>query len=204
MINLADELLPEVLIAVPGCPDTTAERALARSARQFCMDTQAWRLTLEDLPLTQGDREVPLNLPPEVSLYRPYWVTMDERQLLGVSESRLSTEEGRPTGYVLSPLGSLYLDCPPDAQSAEKTLSIHLSVVPNRGEMVMPEQLQNYFDAVQMLATAYLVTMPGVEWRDRHAASDLFSLYQNVLPEARRFAQQRNQSIHRTVNYGGI
>lgn len=204
MLNLVDELLGDVLVAAPGCPDMTAERAIARAARQFCMDTHAWRFTTESQPVIKGLRDVGLSLPQGTSVLRPYWVTLEGRQLLGISASKITTDEGTPKGYLISPSGTLMLDCLPDKTVVQDALITHVSLVPQRGEAVLDDELVPFLDMIQSLATGYLLTMPGVEWRDRQAAGDMFSLYQAGVSEAKRFGQQRNQSIHRTVKYGGI
>ncbi|WP_075881453.1 hypothetical protein [Vreelandella massiliensis] len=204
MLDLGEELLGDVLIAVPGCPDMTAEKAIARAARQFCNDSHAWRVTTESQPVIKGLRDVELGIPSGTTILRPYWVTLKYRQLLGVSASKITTEEGTPTGYVISPSGTLMLDCLPDETVVQEALVAHLALVPKRGELVLADELEPFLDMIQSLATAYLLSTPSVEWGNRHAASDMFSLYQSGVPEARRFGQQRNQSIHRTVKYGGI
>lgn len=204
MIDLVEELLSDVMVAVPGCPDMMVEKALSRAARQFCLDTHAWRVTTESQPVIKGLRDVSLGAPTGTSILRPFWVTLEGRQLLGVSESKISTDEGTPTGYVISPSGTLMLDCLPRETVVQDALIAHFSVVPKRNEAILADELDQYLEVISTLATAFLLTMPGVEWRDRQGASDMFSMYQSALPEARRFGQQHNQSIHRKVSYGGI
>ena len=204
MINLHEEILTDVLIAAPGCPDMTAERAISRAARQFCSDTHAWRHTTESQPVIKGLREVDLGVPTEATILRPYWVTLGSRQLLGISASKITTDEDEPTGYIISPSGTLMLDCLPKNTVVQNALVAHVALTPKREQAVIADELEQFLDMITTLATAYLLTMPSVEWRDRHAASDMFSLYQSGVPEAKRFGQQRNQSIHRTVKYGGI
>lgn len=204
MIDLAEELLSDVLVVAPGCPDTMIEKVLSRSVRQFCSDTQAWRVTTSPQPVIKGLREVQLSPPANTTIFRPYWVTLKDKQLLGVSETKLVDREGTPTGYVLAPDGVLKLDCLPRETIIQNGLTAHFSVVPNRGQAILPDELEHFVETVQTLATAYLLTMPGVEWRDRQAAGDMFSIYQSSLADARRYGQQFNQPVHRTVAYGGI
>ena len=204
MLDLTDELLGDILLSVPGCPDMTVERAIARAARQFCMDTHAWRYTTESQPVIKGLRDVELGVPAEATIIRPFWVTLGGRQLLGISASKITTEEANPTGYIIAPSGTLMLDCLPKETVVQDALVAHLALAPKRGEAVLADELAPFLDMIQTLATAYLLTMPSVEWRDRQAASDMFSLYQGGVPEAKRFGQQRNQSIHRMMKYGGI
>lgn len=204
MIDLVEELSSDVMVTVPGCPDMVVDRALARAARQFCSDTHAWRVTTEPQPVIQGLREVQLGTPTNTSILRPYWVTLEGRQLFGVSESALVAKEGKPSGYAISSEGVLLLDRLPTETIVQDALIANFSVTPQRGHAILADELDPYLEAVQILATAFLLTMPNVEWRDPKAASDMFSLYQGALPEARRFGQQHNQSIHRKVAYGGI
>jgi hypothetical protein len=204
MLDLSELLLGDVLISVPGCPDITVEKALARAARQLCLDSHAWRITTDSQPVVKGLREVELGVPSQASVIRPHWVTLQGRQLFGVSESKITTEEGRPEGYALSPTGALMLDCVPSETIVQNALVAHLVLAPKRGEPVLPDELEPFVDLVQTLATAYLLMTPGTEWYDRRAGGDMFSIYQSGLVEATRFGKQRNQAIHRTVKYGGI
>lgn len=203
MLDLHEELLPDILISVPGCPDITAERAISRAARQFCMDTHAWRHTTESQPVIKGLRDVELGVPAGTGIIRPFWVTLGSRKLLGISASKITTDEGDPTGYLISPSGTLMLDCLPKETKVQDALVAHVAVAPKRGEAVLADELEPFLDMIVSLATGYLLTMPSVEWRDRQAAGDMFSLYQSGVTEAKRFGQQRNQSIHRAVKYGG-
>lgn len=203
MLDLSDELLGDVLVSVPGCPDMTAERAIARAARQFCSDTHAWRVTTESQPVIKGLRDVELSVPAGTSILRPYWVTFKDRQLLGISASKITTDQGKPMGYIIAPSGVLMLDCLPDETVIQNGVVAHLAVTPQRNEMVLADELMPFLDMIQSLATAFLLSMPSVEWHDRRSASDMFSLYQNGITEAKRFGQQRNQSIHRKIKYGG-
>jgi len=204
MIDLNDVILGDVLISVPGCPDMTAEKALARAARQFCSDTHAWRLVTESQPVIKGLREVELGIPAEASILRPYWVTLQGQQLLGVSGSKITAEEGTPRGYLISPEGVLELDCVPKESIVQDALVAHLALMPKRGEAVIPDELDPFIEGIQSLATALLLMTPSVGWADSRAASDMFSMYQSGITAARRFGQQRNQSIHRKASYGGI
>lgn len=182
----------------------TAEKAISRAARQFCLDTHAWRVTTESQPVIKGLREVELGVPTGATILKPYWVTLKDRQLLGVSASKITTEEGRPMGYIIAPSGVLMLDCLPNETIIQNALVAHFAVTPKRNEAVLDDELSPFLDMIQTLATAYLLTMPSVEWHDRRSASDMFSLYQSGVAEAKRFGQQRNQSVHRKVKYGGI
>lgn len=204
MIDLSDELLGDVLVSVPGCPDMTAEKAIARAARQFCTDTHAWRITTESQPVIKGLREVELSVPSECSVVRPYWVKLGDRQLLGISPTKATLKEGEPTGYLINPAGVLELDCVPKESVVQDALTAHLAVSPRRGEAVLADELEPFLETIQSLAVAYLLMTPAVEWADRRAASDMFSLYQSGVTAGRRFGQQRNQAINRKVAYGGI
>ena len=204
MLNVTDAIFGDVLLAVPGAPDITVERAIARATRQFCTDTHIWRHTSESLPVIKGLREVELDTPSNSTILRPYWVTLDGRQLLGVSASRISTDEGKPSGYALSPSGVLLLDCFPNESYITNGIQAHFSVAPERGSVEVPDELEPYLDAIQSLAESILLSMPNVDWRDRQGAADSMALYGNYVTQAKRQGNQYNQSIHRTVKYGGV
>ncbi|WP_017430788.1 hypothetical protein [Vreelandella jeotgali] len=204
MIDLNHELLGDVLLAAPGCPDMTAEKAIARAARQFCTDTHAWRVTTESQPVIKGLREVELSVPAECGVVRPYWVKLGDKQLLGISPTKATVEDGEPSGYYITPAGVLELDCVPKESVVQDALVAHMAVAPKRGEAVLADELEPFLETIQSLAEGYLLMMPSAEWSNRRAASDMFSMYQNGVTAGRRFGQQRNQAINRKVAYGGI
>lgn len=204
MIDLVDEVLGDVLLVTPGCPDMTAERALGRAVRQFCMDTHVWRHTTFSLPVIKGLREVQLDTPAGTSVHRPFWVTLDGGKLTGISASAILTSEGRPEGYVISPSGALMLDRLPSQSWIENGIVAHVSLVPLRGQVILADELSQFCDAVAQLAVSMLLAMPNVEWRDPRGAADAMTFYQSQVIEARRFGAQQGQPIHRTVSYGGL
>ena len=204
MPDLAEELLPDVLLSAPGCPDITAERAIARSVRQLCIDTHVWRHDATDRPVIEGVREVSLGLPADTSLVKLYWVTLGMRPLTGVSAAKLTVGEGTPRAYALSASGKLELDRVPNESVFRNGITAHMALAPVRGSSQLPEELEPFYDLVTLLATAHLLSMPGVEWRDRAGAADAMALYHQRSLEARRFGNQRGQPIHRTVKYGGL
>lgn len=204
MLDLVEEVLGDVLIAAPGCPDMTAERVLGRAARQFCMDTHAWRYTTFPMAVIKGMREVQVDTPAATRVHRVFWATLAGDKLKGVSASSILTSEGRPQGYAMSAGGTLMLDRLPSQNWIEDGVVVHMSLVPERGQTVLADELEPFVDAVAQLAIATLLAMPSVEWRDPRGAGDAMAFYQAQVLEARRFGAQNNQPIHRTVKYGGL
>lgn len=204
MLNVTDAIFGDVLLAVPGAPDITVERAIARATRQFCSETHIWRHTTEVLPVIKGLREVDLDVPSGANILRPYWITLDAKPLLGISASRISTDEGKPTGYALTPSGSLMLDCFPSDSYVANGIQAHMALAPKRGNVEVPDELEPFLDGIQALAESILLAMPNVDWRDRQGAADSAVLYAGYLTQAKRQGSQYNQSIHRTVKYGGV
>lgn len=204
MLDLSQEVLGDVLVAAPGCPDMVAERVLARATRQFCMDTHAWRHTTPDVPVFKGHREIWLDVPRDTTIQRLFWVTLGGVPLTGVSERALLETDGSPEGYVLGAEGHLFLDRIPAQSVTMPGLKAHLALAPIRGRANLPDELEPFLDSVVQLATAHLLAMPSVEWRDPRGAQDAMALYHQQSIHARRHGQQRGQSIHRKVRYGGL
>ena len=203
MLALDELLLGDVLVATPGCPDMTAERAISRATRQFCRDSEAWRHTTDGLAVIANLREVYLDLPTDTALHHLYWVTLDKEPLTGVSFRNLSDRVQKPRRYALTTEGRLHLD-PIPSETTVMGLVAHMSLVPVMGASILPDELEPYLEMVQSLAVAKLLSMPSVEWRDRRGAGDAMSFYQDALRDARRQGNQYNQPIHRKVAYGGI
>lgn len=205
MLDVIEELLPDVLMAAPGCPDMTAERVLSRSARQFCMDTHAWRHTSDSLAVIQGIAEVELYLPAGATLQRVFWATLDGQRLTGLSRAEPRGDPGRPQGFAVASDGQrLQLDRVPEGNYLANGVVLHAALAPKRGTALLPDELEPFLDVIAYLAIGHLLAMPSQEWSDRRGASDAMSLYHQQSIRARRQGQQFDQPIHRTVNYGGL
>lgn len=199
-----NELVHEVLLVVPGCPDFTAEAALQRAARHLCQSTHVWRHTTATLPVIEGLREVSLDLPDGATVARVFWAKLDGEPLGGVSASRISTDHRRPTGYAIAPSGVLMLDALPETNYLTNGVELHCSLMPMRGSSEVADDLDGFLEAIVAKATADLLSMPAREWRDRAGAADAYEVYQSFLLEAKRHGEQYNQPIRRAVKYGGI
>lgn len=205
MIDVCEELLGDVLLSAPGCPDMTAERAIDRATRQFFADTHAWRYRCEPQPLIKGINAVDLSLPVDTQILRPFWVMLGDRRLTGVSMTEATSEEGQPTGFAFQPDGVLILDrIPRETTRWDKGITAEVSLTAKRGKAQLPGELDPFLSAIESLASSILLSMPTVEWRDRQGAADAMMFYEREVIKARHFGAQRGQHVHRTVRYGGI
>ena len=76
-----DQLYPDVLVYVPGCPDPTLDQALRDAAIEFLRRTRAWMPWLESSITTSSLREFDLDLPPQSEVVRIEAATLDARPL---------------------------------------------------------------------------------------------------------------------------
>lgn len=65
-----EDMLPWVLPDVPGCPDTLAVHHLRDAARDFCLRTLAWRVTLPAITSVVGVSTYDLALPVDAEMVK--------------------------------------------------------------------------------------------------------------------------------------
>src|SRR5690554_1475317 len=98
------ELLPEALLAAPGCPETVVERMLRMAARDFYRISQAWRVTTDVIPVVAGRRDLDLDLPEHTAPVRLFWVRLDDQPLSAISERNVpAAKGGEPSAYAMLP-----------------------------------------------------------------------------------------------------
>lgn len=206
-MRFVDELLPEALIAAPGCPETVVERMLRMAARDFYRTSQAWRITVGPLPVVTGRRDVDLDLPLDTAPVRLYWARLDDQVLDAISERNLpGDQEGTPTGYGLLAGGRVIrFDRVPQQNYRRNGLVVHLAVTPTVELDELDDDLfYSHRDGILNGTVARLMAMPNVLWSNPAGARDHMTLMMDSVTRARREADALSAPVVRKVRYGGI
>ena len=207
-MGYVDQILPEVIPAAPGCPDEIARRAIRSAAMEFFRDSQVWRVTITGAAAIAGFREVSLPIPGGTFVQRVYWVRLSGRDLKGVSERWIGTDEvrGRPTEYAVPP-GSktLLLNPIPTTNELSPGLTAHLALVPGFDTVSIPEDLvERYRMALVHGGIRNVLATPGASWANTRLAGDYAHFFETAKTQARRAGDADNAPITRKVRYGGI
>jgi hypothetical protein len=205
-MHFVDELLPEALIAAPGCPETVVERMLRVAATDFYRASLAWRVTTEVVPVIAGRRDVELELPADTTPLRLYWVRLDDAPLDAISERNLPpAREGTPTGYAKLTDHTLRLDRVPQVNYRRNGLVAHLAVTPTVQCDDLPDELfYAHRDGILSGGVARLMAMPNVLWSNPALAQAHYALMAGHVTRARREADALSAPVVRKVRYGGL
>lgn len=204
-MNYVEDLLPETLIAAPGCPETIVERALRTSAAEFYRETQAWRVTTDVSPVIKGQRDVELELPRDTILTRLFWVKLAGKPLKAISERNLSDEMGTPRGYAASGSSrTLQLDVIPEQTWARDGVTAHMAVVPTyKLDLIDDDMFLAHRQGILYGAIRNLLTLPNVPWGNLQDAQTYAILQQSEKAQAKSTAEALRSAVVRTVRYGG-
>lgn len=170
---LIDDILPQLLIDAPECPDPVAARALIQSAGEFCRDTMVWNIFPDPVPLVDeqavytivvpaGSRAVAVmaawvngrELKPktlaEISRTLPGWQTAT-----GSEPVLFNSQQGEDSVRVF----------PIPLQAAGAPLLMRVAVEPTDAATELPDTLMApYGEAVIQGALARLMLQPRKPW----------------------------------------
>jgi hypothetical protein len=179
------ELEPEVALEVPGAPRFAVIDALVAAAREFFVDSRAWRVPFGPVEMASQIRP---SLPGDTFLVEAVRVEVDGERL---NSGLYGTGEDDTVVLVDGVRG----------QWVRGTVA----VAPTRDAFEIPERLgQEVRDGLVRGALARLMRIPKAEWSDPQLAM----LYQIQFEEAKDRAATRAENGFvknrtRTVRYGG-
>lgn len=179
------ELETEVGVEVPGAARFAVIAAISAAAREFFLETRAWRVALGPLPWAPS---VTPTLPGDTFLVEAVRVEIDGSSL-------------RAGAFAMDNANGLtFAD---GVRGTEVTGEI--AVAPTRDADELPERLgQEFRDAIVYGSLARLMRVPGAEWSNPPQAM----YYQAVFEEAKDRAATRaedgfTKKRTRVVRYGG-
>jgi hypothetical protein len=169
-----DAYLPEVMLDVPGCPDSVAINAVKQAAIEFCNQSRIWREQLTDLSTAQGTPDYSLVglVPADSEVLAVHKVQHDDlsKPLSTIAKQhldryRLTSTEEKPYYFNGDDPMTLRLYPTPDAVY---TLLVWASLKPTRASTEGPEFLyNNWLEPIAHGAKARLKAMSR-PWADKN------------------------------------
>lgn len=169
-----DELLPQLLPEVAGCPDVTARQALLNAAIEFCRDSGAWDEVQEDgytLRDGQSTYDIEADGDARVLLIKRAWHRWGE--LVPKSQAELDlvlpnwqyAQSNVPVYYNTADSGQALRVYPVPMNSQGLKLSLRAAFVPRMDAKYLGEKLVNdWFEPLLSGAKARLMAAPGRAW----------------------------------------
>lgn len=181
-----NELEAEVGVEVPGAALFAVRNAIRAAAREFFVESRAWRVDFGPVPLTP---HVTPEVPVGTFLVEATRVEIDDRELLSGQ-------------FATSASGGVQLD----SRCRGYEVAGEVAVAPSQSVDEIPDHLGNEFrDALVVGALSRLMRIPQAEWSNPQMAV----YYQGEFEEAKVRAATRAENGFvikraRKVRYGGL
>ena len=210
MIPMKD-ILPEILIDIPNCPNPIAQRALRDCLMDFCRRSEAWHVRQEYGVTIADQPNAVLELPEHTRFVKVLSLTHDGQSLNPASEKMLDNQvydwrshKGAPRSFfeVAGQEVRLY---PTPTETTTGTLSGTIAISPTRSATDIDEDLFDRWLEGIVAGTQYrLFLMPDKSWTNPQLAAILMDKYETVIGHAQRYARNDHQAKpNRVTAYGG-
>ena len=176
-----DDLLPDLMVEVNGCPNVTAESHLRRAARDFCERTHVWTVTLASFNTVADTAAYTLAMPAGSSLVRLSQVDVgDERDvdILDQQEAKSEQGAGSQSTFVWLEGAQLFVNPTPTEALA---VVVQLSLKPSLTSESVPDWLaEDHAETLRLGAKASLKSMADVDWADPVGADRAAALFNSA------------------------
>ena len=206
-----EALLPEVLPHVPGCLDSTAEKAIRSATIDLCERAGVYRKELDKVSAVANTFQYDFDAPTGTTVHRIEWITFEGEELEPISSTLLEQrirkwreETGQPEYYVQQSSTSFYV-APVPASNSSLAFQVRAVLKPTHTSSACDNDvMNNYRDTIVNGALFRLLRMPNVSWSDMNAAGVYGSLFTQDVVRAEQDARGANVGVYRKVSYGGI
>lgn len=167
-----EDMLPDLLVEVKGCPHFTAESHLRRAAREFCRRTHVWTVTLASFNTQVDAGSYALPLPDDSSVVRLSQVDVgDEVDVRILDQQEAKAEQGRQSQstFVWLVGNQLFVNPTPTEVLA---VVVQCSLKPALTATAVPDWIaEDHAETLRLGAKGTLMAMPKVDWSDPVDAS---------------------------------
>lgn len=162
-----EDLLPEVLPSVNGCPSFTAADHIRRAAREFCRKTHVWQSDLAPFNTAIDTTTYALAVPAGSSVVRLFRVDIGDQygvDLLDEASAKAQVASGSQSTFAWLSGASLRINPAPMSVMA---MQVQVSLKPSATAEAWPDDLgENHREALIYGALATLFEMPKTDWSD--------------------------------------
>jgi len=168
---LFDDLLPQLLVEVDGCPDILAIAHLRDAARAFCERTHVWTVTLDDFQTEPATGAYSLALPAQSSVVRLARVSIGDEKgvdILDAEDAKDALECGRQRTFAWFDQGKLHIGPTP---MRSLPVTVQVSLKPSLVAEGIPDWMaEDHAMSLREGAKETLFAMPRKDWTDLGAA----------------------------------
>lgn len=194
-----DALLPQLLVELPGCPESLVASALVRACIEFCRNSEAWELTLDPITLVEGEHTYDLGSPAGAQLVtiKNVWVganalrpvtQADLQRVLPDWQSALGNE---PAFYMGTPDWLSVRVYPIPSSPVDTPMVVRAVFAPWLSARSLPDAIATrYFETLCAGAKATLMLVPQRAWSNPQLAVVYATQFAEGITNA------RNEALH--------
>lgn len=198
-----EDLLPEVLPNVNGCPSFTATDHIRRAAREFCRRTHVWQAQLAPFDTVANTDGYALTLPTASSVVRLFRVDVGDESgvdLTDEEDALARVAAGEQGAFAWLSGSQLKINPVP---SSVVPVTVLVSLKPTAAAETWPDDLaENHREALIAGALSTLFLMPKTDWSDNTLAAANTNLFEvKVSRSARNRSKGRATQRRRGKNF---
>lgn len=170
-MNSYKELIPLMVVDLPGCLEQTILQALQQAGRDFCRETECWTVCFAYVDIVEGVTKYELEPQGDSFIHKIVAVKIDGTLL-------------RPEDYELSDNWQITLQNIPDAD-IDNGLEIEVILRPEYDAMELTEDfMSRHADALIASAKAVLMQQPGKPYSNPQLGERFELRYEKLKNEA--------------------
>ena len=205
-----DELIPEIIPDVAGCPVPLAKRTLRNACVDFFKRSEAWVYRPTPLTPVAGVPEIYIDVPAGTRCYKILTLDYKGKKLEPTSEVLLDDRipgwrdaKGPPKVFFKLPGDRLRLAPTPERTEA-LALNITVALTPARTSTGIDEvTLEEHYEALLAGTFNRLMSMRDQPWSNTQLATAYGMQFDQAIIEAKRDSKGDNTAKFRVTKYGG-
>lgn len=197
MAQFAD-LIREIALDVPGCPDFLIEKEIRNAAIQFCEESEVYTYQVTGTTVADND-SYSMTFPADTRLVSILSATVDDRPVKGITElSQFHNPHvgtGRPEQFYEVGGDIVFVPTP----STDVTYTILVSLKPTRAATSLDDAIaEDWYKAIVNLALHSLTMMPERTWTSPVQSQAAYMVYQQELNKAKSRRAGRQRVVRKT------
>ena len=208
-----EDLLPEIIPMVPGCPDSLIETYIRSAVIELCEKAGVYQQELDPVTTVAGLYEYDLEPPDGTVVDKILWVVHKGKDLepttTGLLERRKpkwrdSDRQGEPEFFIKASQSTFLLVPTPNETQTSSTI-LRAQLKPSLTSTACEsEVMSDYRDVIVNGTLLRLLRLPSKEWTDYAGAGVYGQLFAQGIIDAERKASGADMPVARKVRYGGV
>jgi len=212
-VTLYEDLLPEIIPMVPGCPDSLIETYVRSALIELCEKAGVYQRELDPVTTVANLYEYDLEPPDNTVVDKILWVVHKGKDLEAITTGLLerrkpkwrdSDRTGEPEYFIKASQKTFFLVPVPNETIVSSTV-LRVQLKPTITSVSCDtEVMTDYRDTIVNGALLRLLRLPSKEWTDYAGAGVYGQLFAQGVLDAERKSSGIDMPVARKVRYGGV